>query len=95
MKKLYLLFLLTPFLIIGQQHGPNCTHDQVRGEISENHYSNDFHPTQTLNKVFNTIPYENSFENGLGDITLVQNGSTNYNWVINGCLLYTSPSPRD
>ena len=84
MKKLYLLFLLTPFLIIGQQHGPNCTHDQVRGEISENHYSNDFHPTQTQNKVFNTIPYENSFENGLGDITLVQNGSTNYNWVING-----------
>lgn len=84
MKKLYLLFLLTPFLIIGQQHGPNCTHDQVRGEISENHYSNDFHPTQTQNRLFNTIPYENSFENGLGDITLIQNGSTNYNWVING-----------
>ncbi len=76
MKKLYLLFLLTPFLIIGQQHGPNCTHDHVRGEILENHNSNDFHPIQTQNRVFNTIPYTNSFENGFGDITLVQNGST-------------------
>ena len=83
MKKLYLLFLLTPFLIIGQQHGPNCTHDHVRGEILENHNSNDFQPNLTQNRVSSTIPYSNSFENGFGDITLVQNGSTNYNWVIN------------
>jgi len=83
MKKLYLLFILTPFLIIGQQHGPNCTHDHVRGEILENHNSNDFHPNLAENRLFNTIPYTNSFENGFGDITLVQNGSTAYNWVIN------------
>ena len=82
MKKLYLLFLLTPFLIIGQQHGPNCTHDHVRGEILENHNSNDFHPNLAENRVSSTIPYSNSFEDGFGDMTLVQNGSTNYNWVI-------------
>ena len=82
MKKLYLLFLLTPFLIIGQQHGPNCTHDHVRGEMLENHNSNDFHPNLAENRVSSTIPYSNSFENGFGDMTLVQNGSTNYNWVI-------------
>ena len=83
MKKLYLLFLLTPFLIIGQQHGPNCTHDHVRGEILENHNSNDFQPNLTQNRVSSTIPYSNSFENGFGDMTLIQNGSTSYNWVIN------------
>ena len=82
MKKLYILFLLTPFLVIGQQHGPNCTHDHVRGEILENHNSNDFHPNLAENRVSSTIPYSNSFEDGFGDITLVQNGSTNYNWVI-------------
>ena len=83
MKKLYLLFLLTPFLFFGQQHGPNCTHEHIRGEILQNHNSNGFHPIQTQNKLFNTIPYQNSFENGFGDITLAQTGSTNYNWVIN------------
>ena len=83
MKKLYILFLLTPFLVIGQQHGPNCTHDHVRGEILENHNSNDFHPNLAENRVSSTIPYSNSFEDGFGDMTLVQNGSTNYNWVIN------------
>ena len=67
MKKLYLLFLLTPFLIIGQQHGPNCTHDHVRGEMLENHNSNDFHPNLAENRVSSTIPYSNSFENGFGD----------------------------
>ena len=82
MKKLYILFLLTPFLVIGQQHGPNCTHDHVRGEMLENHNSNDFHPNLAENRVSSTIPYSNSFENGFGDMTLVQNGSTNYNWVI-------------
>ena len=78
MKKLYfLIFMITPLFIHGQQ----CDHEHERGE-SHNHIS-DFHPIQTQNRLFNTIPYENSFENGFGDITLVQNGSTAYNWVIN------------
>ena len=83
MKKLYFLFLLTPFLFFGQQHGPNCTHDHTRGEILENHNSNDFQPIHAENRVSSTIPYSNSFENGFGDMTLIQNGSTAYNWVIN------------
>ena len=82
MKKLYLLFLLTPFLFYGQQHGPNCTHEHERGEILHNQNSINFQPNLTENRLSSTIPYSNSFENGYGDMTLVQNGSTNYNWVI-------------
>tara|TARA_B100000900_G_scaffold362320_1_gene335506 strand:- start:473 stop:2176 length:1704 start_codon:yes stop_codon:yes gene_type:complete len=82
MKKLYLLFLLTPFLIIGQQHSPNCTHDQVRGEILEKHNSNYFQPNLTQNKVSSTIPYSNSFENGLGDFTVIIAGEGTYNWEV-------------
>ena len=67
MKKLYFLFLLTPFLFFGQQHGPNCTHDHTRGEILENHNSNDFQPIHAENRVSSTIPYSNSFENGADD----------------------------
>ena len=78
MKKLYILFfIITPLFVYGQQ----CDHEHERGE--HHHIANDFHPIQTQNRVFNTIPYTNSFENGFGDITLVQNGSTAYNWVIN------------
>ena len=81
MKKLYiLLFMITPLFVLGQhQHGEECNH--VRGEHHQ--VSNDFHPTQTQNRLFSTIPYQNSFESGFGDITLAQTGSTNYNWVIN------------
>ena len=69
--------MIAPLFVYGQQ----CNHEHERGE--HHHHANDFHPIQTQNRLFNTIPYTNSFENGFGDITLVQNGSTAYNWVIN------------
>ena len=42
-----------------------------------------FNLNLTENRVSSTIPYSNSFESGFGDMTLIQNGSTAYNWVIN------------
>ena len=61
MKKLYILFMITPLFVFGQhQHGEECNH--VRGEHHQ--VSNDFQPNETQNRVFSTIPYQNSFESG-------------------------------
>jgi len=81
MKKLYLLlFFIIPITFYGQ-HGPECTHDHVRGEILT--------PPTTFNATnnavkssVNTIPYSNSFENGLGDFTVLIEGEGTYNWTI-------------
>jgi len=80
MKKLYILFfMITPFIVFGQHlHGEECNHERGGYDYTPN----DFHPIQNQNKLMDNIPYSNSFENGFGDMILIQNGSTVYNWVI-------------
>jgi len=81
MKKLYLLlFLITPLAFYGQ-HGPECTHDHVRGEILTPTNTHDNSNNQIKSSV-TTLPYSNSFENGLGDFTVLIDGEGTYNWTI-------------
>tara|TARA_B100000900_G_scaffold391233_1_gene385665 strand:- start:5273 stop:6937 length:1665 start_codon:yes stop_codon:yes gene_type:complete len=81
MKKLYLLlFLITPLVFYGQ-HGPECTHDHVRGEILTPTNTHDNSNNQIKSSV-TTLPYSNSFENGLGDFTVLIDGEGTYNWTI-------------
>ena len=76
MKKLYILLLLPSFLI-----GQECLHQGERG--GEHQANQSYVTTDNLMKSNATIPYQNSFENGIGDFSTVLNGAGTSNWIIN------------
>jgi len=79
MKKLYsTLFILLPLFIYSQE---TCEHKHERGVIQTPHF---IEVTQSENQIKSTtsIPYNNSFENGLGDFTVLIDGDGSYNWEI-------------
>ena len=79
MKKLYsTLFFILPFFVYSQEP---CTHKHERGVIQTPHFTE---VIQSENQIKSTtsIPYNNSFENGLGDFTVLIDGDGTYNWEI-------------
>ena len=79
MKKLYsTLFFILPFFVYSQE---TCTHKHERGVIQTPHFTE---ITQSENQIKSTtsIPYNNSFENGLGDFTVIIGGDGTYNWEV-------------